>query len=108
MRRHSFSTAEDEEGVNELAVLGDLCELSARRMARTSNSLLEHHAAQQRGRWRAILPHAIANRLAADALKHIPVDEVLRVFERNAGERMLRSFSRRIGFLHTSPQAREI
>ncbi|WCE69224.1 hypothetical protein PL336_10460 [Sulfitobacter faviae] len=105
---YSFSTAEDEEGVNELAVLGGLCEVSARRMARTSNTLLERQIAQQRGRWRAVLPHAIANRLAADALRHIPVDEVLRTFEGNAGERMLRSFSRRIGFLHTSPQAREI
>ncbi|MCE6967416.1 hypothetical protein [Cereibacter sphaeroides] len=105
---YSFSTAEDEEGVNELAVLGDLCEVSARRMARASNTLLERQIAQQRGRWRAVLPHAVANRLAADALRHIPVDEVLRTFEENAGERMLRSFSRRIGFLHTSPQAREI
>ncbi|MBU2963661.1 hypothetical protein KO516_23095 [Citreicella sp. C3M06] len=105
---YSFSTAEDEEGVNELAVLGDLCEVSARRMARASNTLLERQIAQQRGRWRAVLPHAIANRLAADALQHIPVDEVLRTFEGNARERLLRSFSRRIGFLHTSPQAREI
>lgn len=105
---YSFSTAQDEEGVNELAVLGDLCELSARRMARGSNTLLERQIAQQRGRWRAVLPHAIANRLAGDALKHIPVDEVLQVFERNAGARMLKSFSRRIGFLHTSPQAQEI
>jgi hypothetical protein len=105
---YSFSTAEDEEGVNELGVLGDLCEVGARRMARASNTLIERQIAQQRGRWRAVLPHAIANRLAADALKHIPVDEVLRAFEGNAGARMLRSFSRRIGFLHTSPQAREI
>ncbi|EEB70876.1 conserved hypothetical protein [Ruegeria sp. R11] len=105
---YSFSTAEDEEGVNELAVLGDLCEVSTRRMARASNTLLERQIAQQRGRWRAVLPHAIANRLAVDALKHIPVDEVLRAFEGKAGARMLRSFSRRIGFLHTSPQAREI
>lgn len=105
---YSFSTSDDEDGVNELSVLGDLCEVSAGRMARTSNTLLERQIAQQRGRWRAVLPHAIANQLAADALKHISVNEVLRVFERNAGERMLRSFSRRIGFLHTSAQAREI
>lgn len=105
---YSFSTADDEEGVNELAVLGELCEVSARRMARTSNTLLERQIAQQRGRWRAVLPHAIANRLAVDALRHIPVGEVLRAFEGKAGARMLKSFSRRIGFLHTSPQAREI
>lgn len=105
---YSFSTAEDEEGVNELAVLGDLCEVSTRRMARASNTLLERQIAQQRGRWRAVLPHAIANRLAVDALKHIPVGEVLQAFEARAGARMLRSFSRRIGFLHTSPQALEI
>jgi hypothetical protein len=102
---YSFSTGEDEEGVSELAVLGDLCEVSARRMARASNTLLERQIAQQRGRWRAVLPHAIANRLAADALKQIPVDEVLRAFEGNAGARMLRSFSRRIEFLHASARA---
>ncbi len=105
---YSFSTAEDEEGVNELAVLGDLCEVSGRRMGRASNTLLERQIAQKRGRWRAVLPHAIANRLAADALRHIPIDDVLRTFEENAGERMLKSFSRRLGFLHTSPQARTI
>lgn len=105
---YSFSTAENEDGVNELAILGGLCEVSAGRMARASNTLLERQIAQQRGRWRAVLPHAIANRLAADALKHIPVADVLRTFEGTAAARMLRSFSRRIGFLHTSPQAQEI
>jgi hypothetical protein len=70
--------------------------------------LLERQIAQQRGRWRAVLPHAIANRLAADALKHIPIEDVLQTFEQQAGKRMLKSFSRRIGYLHTSTKAQSI
>ena len=38
------------------------------------NELLRRDLVQQRGVWRAVLPHAIANRLAARALEDIPYD----------------------------------
>ncbi|UWZ83197.1 hypothetical protein [Occallatibacter riparius] len=62
---------------------------------------------QERGVWRAVLPHAIANRLAALALENIP-PENLRVLFATAPPRLLRSISRRLGYLHTSIAAQRI
>lgn len=62
---------------------------------------------QKRGVWRALLPHAIANRLAALALENILPSDLQR-FWGDAPPRLLRSFSRRLGYLHTSAEARRI
>jgi hypothetical protein len=62
---------------------------------------------QSRGVWRAILPHAIANRLASSALEEIPTEK-LKSFWCSAPERLLKSFAHRLGFLHTSKEARAI
>lgn len=62
---------------------------------------------QQRGVWRALLPHAIANRLAAIALENILPDDLDQLFS-NAPVRLLRSISRRLGYLHTSAAAQKI
>ncbi|KWT64251.1 hypothetical protein APY04_3515 [Hyphomicrobium sulfonivorans] len=63
---------------------------------------------QQRSEWRAILPHAIANRLAARALENIAPDTVNASLASATQPRLRRSFSRRLGFLHTSKQAQTI
>ncbi len=57
--------------------------------------------------WRALLPHAIANRLAVLALdKLLPED--LERFWKTSSPRLLRSFSRRLGYLHTSERAQRL
>jgi hypothetical protein len=62
---------------------------------------------QKRGPWRALLPHAIANRLAAMALENIlPKD--LKLFCDSASPRLFQSLSRRLGFLHESEPAKEL
>ncbi|RYH07778.1 hypothetical protein [Tropicimonas sp. IMCC6043] len=105
---YSFSVDQDENGVDELAILGQLCEQTRLRMSRAAATLLERQVAQQRGRWRAILPHAIANRLASRALSQIPIDYLLKVFENDKNQRLLTSFCRRIGYLHDSAVARNL
>jgi hypothetical protein len=55
---------------------------------------------QQRGVWRAVLPHAIANRLAEMALKNIPQERINAQLVDGASARLLKSFSRRLGYLH--------
>jgi hypothetical protein len=60
---------------------------------------------QQRGVWRAVLPHALANRLAKMALQNIPSAEIDKHLVQGASERLLRSFSRRLGYLHDSKEA---
>jgi hypothetical protein len=57
---------------------------------------------QARAQWRAVLPPAIANRLAARALKRVhPAILTNRLID-PAPIRLLKSFARRLGYLHDS------
>jgi hypothetical protein len=60
---------------------------------------------QQRGVWRAVLPHAIAKRLATMALQNFPIPTIEAHLVNGASERVLKSFSRRLGYLDDNPQA---
>jgi hypothetical protein len=60
---------------------------------------------QQRGVWRAVLPHAIANRLATMAFQNFPLATIEQHLVNGASERVLKSFSRRLGYLDDSSQA---
>ena len=65
--------------------------------------LLRRDLAQQRGVWRAVLPHAIANRLAARALEDTPYDLIDEQLIAGGTERLARSFSRRLRSCTTTP-----
>jgi hypothetical protein len=92
----------------EIPVLGELVGKSASDVFEAVAELKERDLVQSRGPWRAVLPHAIANRLAASALKRVPQDKILKTFVDNATERMFKSFSRRLGYLHDSIEAQSI
>ena len=101
-----FQTA---EGLNaELKLLGSLVSLSVQEIYQNVRKLQRRDLVQQRGIWRAVLPHAIANRLAGSALENIPLQYILDIFEHAGCPRILRSFSRRLSFLHESDEAVEI
>jgi hypothetical protein len=101
---YSFDVEEIEGELSQLAALVDLKPLV---LYRHVADLEERGLAQRRGPWRAVLPHAIANRLAARALMSIlrPMIEKKLV---DGQERLLRSFSRRLGYLHGSELAADI
>ena len=63
---------------------------------------------QARGPWRAILPHGVANRLAVMALQNIPRAMLTTKLIQGSPDRLLQSFSRRLGYLDTSKEARAI
>ena len=107
---YSFSVGRNEEGVDELATLGGLLDQGRDRrvLYRATQTLVERQLAQNRGNWRAVLPHAVANRLAAKALVNIPVDHILNTFQRLPSLRLLKSFGRRLGFLHDHEVAQDI
>ncbi|MBH5371506.1 hypothetical protein [Bradyrhizobium glycinis] len=63
---------------------------------------------QKRAEWRAVLPHAIANRLAALALQNIPAATIMKALVADAPPRLRRSFSRRLGYLDGSKEAQSI
>ncbi len=104
---YSFD-GESTEGGSEIQLLATLSDQTALAFFKNISELLKRGLAQQRGRWRAVLPHAIANRLAAQALDGIPWLMLQASLITNASERVQRSFSRRLGYLHESDQAQKI
>ncbi|MEX2950131.1 hypothetical protein AB4K01_02885 [Serratia fonticola] len=97
---YSFSVSNPDVGQNELEVLGSISGYSQNQLFRSVRKLLDRHVVQQRSHWRAILPHAIANKLAASALDSIPVDQLRATFEASGRQRLLMSFAHRLGLLH--------
>jgi hypothetical protein len=90
----------------ELPILGALVERSANDVYRGTAELNRRDLLQKRGVWRAVLPHAIANRLAATALEEIPRPILFATLMTQG--RLARSFSRRLGYLADSREARDI
>ncbi|AXT45357.1 hypothetical protein D1345_03755 [Chromobacterium rhizoryzae] len=91
-----------EAELPRLAVLAGQTDIA---LYRHVGELLRRNLAQQRGGWRAVLPHAIANRLAARALESTPYDLINQELVEGGSARLARSFSRRLSFLHDHPQA---
>ncbi len=92
----------------ELVRLGAMVGQPAQEVFRSVAELRRRGLVQQRGVWRAVLPHAIANRLATMALQNIPYSMIRYFLVDTAPERLQKSFSRRLGYLHTSKEARSI
>ncbi|HED2338277.1 TPA: hypothetical protein R4Y05_003977 [Serratia liquefaciens] len=105
---YSFSVSSTDAASDELEILGALFGYPKIQLFKAVTKLMERHVVQKRSHWRAILPHAIANKLAASALNSIPVDQLRATFEAPDCERLLMSFSHRLGLLHDHPVAKEI
>lgn len=70
--------------------------------------LIRRQLIQRRSKWRALLPHALAHKLAKEALQDFPLERVQQFLVEGAPARFLKSFSRRIGCLHDSSEAQAI
>ena len=92
----------------ELKLLSSLVDMNVRELYRNIRELKQRDLIQARSVWRAVLPQAIANKLAERALQSIPIDEIRYVFEEGGSERLLRSFSRRLSYLHECEEAKEV
>lgn len=101
---YSFEGTDTQTYQSELGVLGALIDRSASDLYRAVATLRERDLVQARDVWRAVLPHAVANRLAKRALTSIPRDVLVDTFL-SGSERILRSFSRRLSYLHDSDEA---
>lgn len=98
----------DTGTASELATLGKLVEKSADALFRHVKNLKDRDLIQSRSRWRAVLPHAIANRLAKRALEAISKEKIHEVIICSDNERLIKSFTRRLSYLHDSDVATEI
>ena len=102
---YSFDVDGDEQ-IDELSFLGSLVGLSGETMYRHANTLLERGLAQARGNWQAVLPHALANRLARKTVKSIRFRRIADEFADKP--RLRRSLARRLSYLHDCDEARSI
>jgi hypothetical protein len=89
----------------ELPLLASLVNQTPTELFGHVGELARRELIQRRGQWRAVLPHAMANRLAVQALEDIPIALIEQVVVRGKNSRLARSFSRRLSFLHESPAA---
>lgn len=105
---YSFSVSAPKDGLDELAVLGSISGHTKAQLFRSVKQLADRHVVQKRSHWRAVLPHAIANKLASSALESVPVDTLREVFEASGNQRLLMSFAHRLGLMHDHPVAKEI
>lgn len=106
---YSFN-GEDLDDCNggEITRLAHLIGVKVDEVYRGVAELIRRDLAQRRGKWRAILPHALANRLATSALQNIPIPKIQECLINGAPERLTISFARRLGYLDTSPEAVKI
>ncbi|QHJ69794.1 hypothetical protein [Planococcus halotolerans] len=105
---YSFDNTIDELENNELDVIGSLIKIPSQEIYTNISELMRRELVQKRNNWRAVLPHAIANKLAQRALENIPIKLLCNNFESEKNERLLKSFSKRLSFLHKSNEAEEI
>lgn len=83
---------------NELNILGRIIGKSPIELIRDINELSKRQIIQKRGNMRAVLPHAISNRLADELLSAFPEEVVINEIKNS--KRLELSFFRRLRFLH--------
>tara|TARA_R110002096_G_scaffold326134_1_gene520035 strand:- start:17980 stop:21780 length:3801 start_codon:yes stop_codon:yes gene_type:complete len=96
---YSFNHEYSDENL-ELDILSKIANLEKYVFFGVVNQLEKRELIQKRGKWRAVLPHAISNELAERAILKYPLDYLLNIFFEGDSERILISFCRRLGYLH--------
>jgi len=104
---YSFNVSAVENS-DELTVLGRISGMSRQELRSHQAELLRRQIAQKRGNWRAVLPHALANRLAKRALEEISLEEINAELLKPENLRLLQSCAHRLGYLHDFDPARDL
>ena len=97
---YSFEGDDTESENSELCFLASLTGKSCLELYRDVNALKKRDLIQSRNVWRAVLPHAIANWLAKRALESIPKNTLVQAFFYRGSDRLIKSFTRRLSYLH--------
>jgi len=85
---------------DELSVLSAIAGTDRRTLHRGQAELLRRQLAQKRGDWRAVLPHALANRLAKRALENIAPSDINAELLKERNRRLFLSCAHRLQYLH--------
>jgi hypothetical protein len=101
----NVSAKEFNDELTALAKIGDVKRTS---LHKDQAELSRRQLVQQRGNWRAVLPHALANRLASRALENIAPDDINSELFKQENIRLLKSCAHRLGYLHDCQAAHEL
>lgn len=104
---YSFNVSREDRG-DELLVLSAVSEVPRADLQSAQTELVRRQLAQKRGSWRAVLPHALANRLARRALDDYELGDINRELLKPGNIRLLQSCAHRIGYFHDNERAREL
>lgn len=85
---------------DELSVLSQIGGSDRKKLYRDLAEMVRRQLVQQRGEWLAILPHALANRLARRALQNIHPDQINVELLKANNRRLFKSCAHRLGYLH--------
>lgn len=96
---YSFNISSNKYN-DELSVLSRIAGTDRQKLYRDHAELVRRQLAQQRGEWRAILPHALANRLARRALQNIDPNHITAELLNANNRRLFKSCAHRLGYLH--------
>ncbi len=97
---YSFDTEPRDERPPEADLIAALARTSPEELHRAISEALDLGVMQKRGRWRAVMPHALGVRLARQAFKRIAHKDIVDVLVDEASPRLSLSFFKRIGALH--------
>ena len=100
---YSFEGEDTKSEASELRALAMLAQMTPNELYRHVGNLRRRDLVQARSKWRAVLPPALANRLAKLALQEIPAADITDAFA--VSDRLLVSFSRRLEYLHDTEEA---
>lgn len=95
----SFNIKDLSESDSELQILSDIAEVSPRTAKQVIEQLKAKDVVQQRGNFRAILPHVLANHLSKQALQWIDEEDLYDIFTKMPA-RLQRSLIKRLSYLH--------
>ncbi|GAD91216.1 hypothetical protein VHA01S_074_00070 [Vibrio halioticoli NBRC 102217] len=105
---YSFQINSENTYSDDITFLSNLSEIPPRDIYESAKELKRRNLVQQRSKWMAVLPHPITNRLAKYALENISTGVISDNFNESTDERLLKSFSRRLGYLPKCEEAKII
>lgn len=105
---YSYDVENSEAESSELGTLSLMGSISAQALFKHTVDLKDRDLVQSRGKFRALLPHAIANKLAIRGLERVTNSSVNKYLLREGNERLIRSFGRRLSYIPDNERAQDI
>ncbi|MDI3378889.1 hypothetical protein [Acinetobacter sp. V89_7] len=104
---YSFNIEDSGEENSELDFLSNLAKVDSDTAIEAIEILKSKDIVQQRGVWRAILPHALANHLAKELISTKLVNQLDKL-TKSMPERLQRSFIKRLSYFHDLPKIKDL